>query len=76
VATATHRFRVREFGRPYGVASLAVASDGAGQFTFPDEPPVRVDQKLPGLWFAANGEVLDLTCSPPIYANIELHSQE
>ena len=73
---ATRRFGVRQFGRPYGVATLVVASDGAGQFTFADEPAVRVDQKLPGLWFAAHGEVLDLTCSPPTYANIELHEQD
>jgi CubicO group peptidase (beta-lactamase class C family) len=72
-ATVARRFGVRKFGRPDGVATLVVAGGGAGQLTFADEPAVRVEQRLPGLWFAAHGEVLDLTCSPPTYANIELH---
>jgi hypothetical protein len=69
----TRRFGVRKFGRTLGIATLVVAGDRAGQLTFTDEPTVRVDEKLPGLWFAAHGEVLDLTCSPPTYANIQLH---
>lgn len=74
-ATVTRRFGVRKFGRPFGVATLVAASDGVGQFAIADEAAVRVDEKLPGLWFAAHGEVLDLTCSPPTYANIALHEQ-
>jgi CubicO group peptidase (beta-lactamase class C family) len=72
-AKSTRRFGVREFGRTYGVATLVQASNDVGQLTFLDEPTVRMDQKVPGLWFTAHGEVLDLTCSPPTYANIQLH---
>jgi CubicO group peptidase (beta-lactamase class C family) len=64
-------FRVRKRGRAFGTATLTSAGD-LGIFAFRDEPPVRVEQVQPGRWFAAHGELLDLTAPRPSYANIPL----
>jgi CubicO group peptidase (beta-lactamase class C family) len=64
-------FHVRKRGRAFGTATLTSAGD-LGTFAFRDEPPVRVEQVHPGRWFAAHGEVLDLTGPRPSYANIPL----
>jgi hypothetical protein len=64
-------FRVRKRGRAFGTAMLTSAGD-LGIFAFRDEPPVRVEQVQPGRWFAAHGELLDLTAPRPSYANIPL----
>jgi hypothetical protein len=67
----TTAFHVRKRGRSFGTATLTSTGD-VGMFAFRDEPPVRVEQVQPGRWFAAHGEVLDVTGPRPSYANIPL----
>jgi CubicO group peptidase (beta-lactamase class C family) len=71
-ADSTRQFVVRELGARYGDATLTDAGDGSAVFAFADEPPVRLDERRPGQWFSAHGELLDLTHVPATYANIEL----
>jgi CubicO group peptidase (beta-lactamase class C family) len=72
---STRHFVIRELGARYGDATLTDAGDGSAVFAFADEPPVRLDERRPGQWFSAHGELLDLTHLPATYANIELHGR-
>jgi CubicO group peptidase (beta-lactamase class C family) len=74
-AESTRHFVIRELGARYGDAALTEAGDGSAVFTFAGEPPVRLDERRPGQWFSAHGELLDLTQVPATYANIELRER-
>jgi CubicO group peptidase (beta-lactamase class C family) len=74
-AERTRHFVIRELGARYGDATLTDESHGSAVFAFAGEPPVRLDERRPGKWFSAHGELLDLTHVPATYANIELRER-
>lgn len=64
-------YDVRVNGSTVTTCELGV-EDGASHLTVMGVH-IWLDQIGPGLYHSGDGEVLDLTCTPPTYANIPLH---
>jgi CubicO group peptidase (beta-lactamase class C family) len=63
---------IRANGVPDGTARLR-KENGLLYFDHWRGETVRLHEHLPGLYVSENGEMLDLTRTPPTYANVRLH---
>lgn len=65
-------YAIRTYGARDGTARLR-KEDGVHLFDDWRGGTVRLRRHRPGLYIAATGEALDLTRTPPTYANVRLH---